>query len=226
MSLLCVLVCFLPTVMQLLTLALGSSQSEHALHCVQHDCQIVVLVMHMMCVVESCSSVAGSDGFMGVIKPINDDANIAMVYVTPAGIIVSVGRGFNNLFGHDIADHIGKPLRSICKDPEEFNKLLSGAVASTAASGLARAASSVEGQDFGNLTIMHKFGDEITVHVKIMKVNKLSKLVHGPHVTRLTLVCVKFKQCARCCCFLRKSPDDTVAVSHKARHEAGGQTST
>lgn len=48
-------------------------------------------------------SVAGNDGFMGVIKPIPDDANIAMVYVTPAGIIVSVGRGFNNLFGHDIA---------------------------------------------------------------------------------------------------------------------------
>jgi len=106
---------------------------------------------------------------MGVIKPIADDANIAMVYVTPAGIIVSVGRGFNNLFGHEIAEHIGKPLRSICKDPEEFNKLLSGAVASTT-SGLARAASGVEGQDVGNLTIAHKFGDEITVRVKIMKV--------------------------------------------------------
>lgn len=108
---------------------------------------------------------------MGVIKPIPDDANIAMVYVTPSGIIVSVGRGFNNLFGHNIAEHIGKPLRSICKNPEEFNKLLSSAVASTSASGLVRAASSVDGQDFGNLTIMHKYGDEITVHVKIMKVS-------------------------------------------------------
>ena len=159
----------------------------------------VMLIMHMMCMIESCSSVAGSDGFMGVIKPIADDANIAMVYVTPAGIIVSVGRGFNNLFGHDIADHIGKPLRSICKDPEEFNKLLSGAVASTAVSGLVRAASSVEGQDFGNLTIIHKYGDEITVHVKIMKVNTASILVHGPLVTVLSLVsscCVNFKQCA------------------------------
>ena len=111
---------------------------------------------------------------MSVIKPIPDDANIAMVYVTPAGIIVSVGRGFNNLFGHDIAEHVGKPLRSICKEPEEFNKLLSGAVASPTTSGLVRAASSVEGQDVGNLTIMHKFGDEITVKVKIMKVNTSS----------------------------------------------------
>lgn len=107
---------------------------------------------------------------MSVIKPIPDDSNIAMVYVTPAGIIVSVGRGFNNLFGHDIAENIGKPLRGICKEPEEFNKLLSSAVASTTTSGLVRAASSVEGQDMGNLTIMHKFGDEITVKVKIMKV--------------------------------------------------------
>lgn len=107
---------------------------------------------------------------MGVIKPIADDANIAMVYVTPAGIIVSVGRGFNNLFGHEIAEHIGKPLRSICKDPEEFNKLLSGAVASTSSSGLVKAASGMEGQDVGNLAIAHKFGDEITVRVKIMKV--------------------------------------------------------
>ena len=125
---------------------------------------------------------------MGVIKPIHDDANIAMVYVTPAGIIVSVGRGFNNLFGHDIADHIGKPLRSICKEPEEFNKLLSSAVASTAASGLARAASSVDGQDYGNLTIMHKYGDEITVQVKIMKVTNASVLMHKPHIAMLTLV--------------------------------------
>lgn len=122
------------------------------------------------------------------MKPITDDANIAMVYVTPAGIIVSVGRGFNNLFGHDIADHIGKPLRSICKDHEEFNKLLSSAVASTAASGVVKAASSVEGQDFGNLTIMHKYGDEITVHVKIMKVNTASILIHRPHVTVFILV--------------------------------------
>lgn len=129
-----------------------------------------------MSIAQSCSSVAGAEGFTGVIKPINDDANIAMVYVTPAGIIVSVGRGFNNLFGHDIASHIGKPLRSICKEPEEFNKLLSSAVASTAASGLVRAASSVDGQDYGNLTIMHKYGDEITVHVKIMKVT--TALIH------------------------------------------------
>lgn len=106
---------------------------------------------------------------MGVIKPIPDDANIAMVYVTPAGIIVSVSRGFNNLFGHDIAQHIGKPLRSICKDPEEFNKMLSSAVASDSAMGNVRAASSTEGVDCGNLTIMHKYGDEITVLVKIMK---------------------------------------------------------
>ncbi len=117
---------------------------------------------------------AGADGFMSVIKPIADDANIAMVYVTPAGIIVSVGRGFNNLFGHDIAEHIGKPLRSVCKDPEEFNKLLSAAVASTSSTGLVRAASSVEGQDIGNLTIVHKYGDDITVHVKIMKVSPRS----------------------------------------------------
>lgn len=108
---------------------------------------------------------------MGVIKPIPDDANIAMVYVTPAGIIVSVGRGFNNLFGHDIAQHIGKPLRSICKDPEEFNKMLSSAVASHTDTGLVSAASSVQGVDCGSLTIMHKFGDEITVQVKIMKVS-------------------------------------------------------
>ena len=120
---------------------------------------------------------AGSEGFMGVIKPIADDANIAMVYVTPAGIIVSVGRGFNNLFGHETAEHIGRPLRSICKDPEEFNKLLSGAVASTTSSGLTRAASGVEGQDVGNLTIAHKFGDEITVRVKIMKVRLGCNLV-------------------------------------------------
>lgn len=117
-----------------------------------------------------CSLLAGSDGYMSVIKPIPDDANIAMVYVTPAGIIVSVGRGFNNLFGHEIAEHIGKPLRNICKEPEEYNKLLSGAVASATTSGLVRAASCVEGQDVGNLTIMHRFGDEITVKVKIMKV--------------------------------------------------------
>ena len=113
---------------------------------------------------------AGSDGFMGVIKPIADDANIAMVYVTPAGIIVSVGRGFNNLFGHDIAEHIGKPLRSICKDPEEFNKLLSATVASGTSIGLARAASGTDGQDVGDLTIVHKYGDDITVRVKTMKV--------------------------------------------------------
>lgn len=108
---------------------------------------------------------------MGVIKPIADDANIAMVYVTPAGIIVSVGRGFNNLFGHDIAENIGKPLRSICKDPEEFNKMLSSAVASHSDTGLVRAASSLEGVDCGSLTILHKYGDEITVQVKIMKVS-------------------------------------------------------
>ena len=119
---------------------------------------------------------SGSDGFMSVIKPISDDCNIAMVYVTPAGIIVSMGRGFNNLFGHDVAEHIGKPLRSICKDPEEFNKLLSSAVASTSTSGLVKAASGLQGQDIGNLTIMHKFGDEITVHVKTMKVS--SRTVH------------------------------------------------
>ena len=113
---------------------------------------------------------AGSDGFMGVIKPIADDANIAMVYVTPAGIIVSVGRGFNNLFGHDIAEHIGKPMRSICKDPEEFNKLLSATVASANSSGLVRAASNTDGLDVGNLTIVHKYGDDITVRVKTMKV--------------------------------------------------------
>lgn len=140
---------------------------------------------------------------MGVIKPINDDANIAMVYVTPAGIIVSVGRGFNNLFGHDIADHIGKPLRSICKEPEEFNKLLSSAVASTAASGLARAASSVDGQDYGNLTIMHKYGDEITVHVKIMKVNNASIVTHRPYAAVPTLVPILLHQSIRCyCCFM------------------------
>ena len=116
---------------------------------------------------------------MSVIKPISDDANIAMVCVTPSGIIVSVGRGFSNLFGHDTAEHIGKPLRSICKQPEEFNKLLSSAVASTAESGLVRAASSVAGQDLGNLTIMHKYGDEITVNVKMMKVSRSTHL--GTH---------------------------------------------
>ena len=125
---------------------------------------------------------------MSVIKPIHDDANIAMIYVTPAGIIVSVGRGFNNLFGHDIAENIGKPLRSICKDPEEFNKLLSGAVASDTTTGLVRAASSVDGQDVGNLTIMHKYGDEITVHVKIMKVQQ-SMQAEIPRTMAVCAVC-------------------------------------
>ena len=169
---------------------------------------IAVLLLHSVYATESCSSAAGSDGFMGVIKPITDDANIALVYVTPAGIIVSVGRGFNNLFGHDIADHIGKPLRSICKAPEEFNKLLSSAVASTSALGVAKAASSLEGQDFGNLTIMHKYGDEITVHVKFMKVNTASVVTHTPPVILLILVsscCVTFKQCAMCYCLSMSS---------------------
>lgn len=103
---------------------------------------------------------AGGDGFMSVIKAVPDDIGICMVYVTPAGIIVSLGRGFANLFGHDIAEFIGKPLRSICKDPEMFNKLLSAAVASDK--------DSIE--DSGELSIMHKYGDEIPVHIKCRKV--------------------------------------------------------
>ena len=97
---------------------------------------------------------------MSVIKPLPDDIGIAMVYVTPAGIIVSLGRGFSNLFGHSIAEFIGKPMRSICKDPEEFNKLLSAAVASDK--------ESID--DSGTLHLMHKFGDEIAVHIKCRKV--------------------------------------------------------
>ena len=97
---------------------------------------------------------------MSVIKPLSDDIGIAMVYVTPAGIIVSLGRGFSNLFGHNIAEFIGKPLRGICKDPEMFNKLLSAAVASEA--------ESID--DSGTLSIMHKYGDEIPVHIKYRKV--------------------------------------------------------
>ena len=119
----------------------------------------------------SQSEPAGADGFMGVIKPIADDANIAMVYVTPGGIIVSVGRGFSNLFGHDIADYIGKPFRSICKDPEDFNKLLSGVVAANTDGGRPKAATGVGASDvLGQVTVMHKFGDEITVQVKVTKV--------------------------------------------------------
>ena len=106
------------------------------------------------------SFLAGGDGFMSVIKPLADDIGIAMVYVTPAGIIVSLGRGFSNLFGHDIAEFIGKPLRGICKDPEMFNKLLSAAVASDK--------ESID--DSGTLSIMHKYGDEIAVHIKYRKV--------------------------------------------------------
>ncbi|DBB01294.1 TPA: hypothetical protein ACH3X3_011692 [Trebouxia sp. C0006] len=148
----------------------------------------------------------GSEGFMGVIKPITDDANIAMVYVTPAGIIVSVGRGFNNLFGHETAEHIGKPLRSICKDPEEFNKLLSGAVASTTSSGLARAASGVEGQDVGNLTIAHKFGDEITVRVKIMKAG-----VGAAKTIMMTMIPVDYHTC-----FIAISPHAKILYANES----------
>ncbi|DBA80194.1 TPA: hypothetical protein ACH3X2_007658 [Trebouxia sp. C0005] len=148
----------------------------------------------------------GSEGFMGVIKPIADDANIAMVYVTPAGIIVSVGRGFNNLFGHETAEHIGRPLRSICKDPEEFNKLLSGAVASTTSSGLTRAASGVEGQDVGNLTIAHKFGDEITVRVKIMKAG-----VGAAKTIMMTMIPMDYHTC-----FIAISPHAKILYANES----------
>lgn len=52
----------------------------------------------------------GSDGFMAVIKPLPDSTDVALVHLTPVGMIVAVNRGFGNLFGHDTASVIGKQV--------------------------------------------------------------------------------------------------------------------
>ena len=50
---------------------------------------------------------AGRESFMGVMKPLPEQLDIASVFMTPAGIIASVSRGFSNLFGHSPSDIIG-----------------------------------------------------------------------------------------------------------------------
>ena len=47
---------------------------------------------------------------MAVIKPLPDSTDIALVHLTPVGMIVAVNRGFGNLFGHDTASVIGKQV--------------------------------------------------------------------------------------------------------------------
>ena len=47
---------------------------------------------------------------MAVIKPLPDTSDIALVHLTPVGMIVAVNRGFGNLFGHDTAAIIGKQV--------------------------------------------------------------------------------------------------------------------
>ena len=48
---------------------------------------------------------------MGVLKPLPEQLDIASVFMTPAGIIASVSRGFSNLFGHKTSDIIGGSVR-------------------------------------------------------------------------------------------------------------------
>ena len=50
---------------------------------------------------------AGRESFMGVMKPLPEQLDVASVFMTPAGIIASVSRGFSNLFGHSASDIIG-----------------------------------------------------------------------------------------------------------------------
>jgi len=50
----------------------------------------------------------GREGFMAVIRPVEDDPRIAKIYMTVTGMIVAVSRGFTTMTGYSYNDVAGK----------------------------------------------------------------------------------------------------------------------
>ncbi|KAL3155070.1 hypothetical protein ABBQ38_011135 [Trebouxia sp. C0009 RCD-2024] len=84
--------------------------------------------------------------------------------------------------------------------------MLSSAVASHTDTGIVSTASSVEGVDCGSLTIMHKFGDEITVQVKIMKAG-----VGAAKTIMMTMIPVDYHTC-----FIAISPHAKILYANES----------
>lgn len=67
---------------------------------------------------------AGSEGFLGVIKAIPEETGIGRVWLTPAGNVLCVSRGFTDLLGYRPEQVTGRYLGAYSLDAETLSQVL------------------------------------------------------------------------------------------------------
>ncbi|KAL4422853.1 hypothetical protein ABPG75_009050 [Micractinium tetrahymenae] len=98
-------------------------------------------------------TLGGTECFLGVIAPMDDDDRVATAYCTAAGNVVCVSRGFGNVLGYVAEEVMGRSFASLSSSTEKaadiVNKIVSGPFGQI--------------HEFGTLMVSTRYGEEVQV---------------------------------------------------------------